>query len=253
MKENYLNAIVELDQLNKKTSFERYPAQSEIVDLFWSIAWDLEPGEVLNQKILPNPHINMVVYDEGTYLEGVVKSYFNYTLSGKGKIFGIKFRIGGLKSLCSTDAMYFMNKKIPVEEILTQPWHTIEKVSDKLTYVESLLKKARPYEKHGHLGEKMVEFIESQKNVTTLEQISHHFNMSKRSIQRLFHDYVGVNPKWVIRMSRLREIKSIAEENQIVDWTGLAQELGYTDQSHMIRDFKSIVGKTPKVFQADHK
>jgi AraC-like DNA-binding protein len=31
----------------------------------------------------------------------------------------------------------------------------------------------------------------------------------------------------------------------IVDWPGIVVELGYSDQAHFIKDFKTIVGRTP--------
>jgi len=39
------------------------------------------------------------------------------------------------------------------------------------------------------------------------------------------------------------------------DWSQMAQELGYFDQAHFIKDFKSIIGVTPAEYAksaADH-
>ncbi len=35
-----------------------------------------------------------------------------------------------------------------------------------------------------------------------------------------------------------------------VDWSELAYDLGYSDQSHFIRDFKANCGLTPKEYNA---
>jgi AraC-like DNA-binding protein len=35
-------------------------------------------------------------------------------------------------------------------------------------------------------------------------------------------------------------------DGDIPDWTRLALDLGYYDQAHLIKDFKSIVGKSPE-------
>jgi len=33
-----------------------------------------------------------------------------------------------------------------------------------------------------------------------------------------------------------------------VDWAGAAQELGYHDQAHLIRDFRAQIGSTPAAY-----
>ena len=39
-------------------------------------------------------------------------------------------------------------------------------------------------------------------------------------------------------------------ESVAVDWSALAQELGYFDQAHFIRDFKAQIGRTPAAYAA---
>jgi AraC-like DNA-binding protein len=34
-----------------------------------------------------------------------------------------------------------------------------------------------------------------------------------------------------------------------LDWAGLALELGYFDQSHLIRDFRRLTGYTPEKYR----
>lgn len=64
-------------------------------------------------------------------------------------------------------------------------------------------------------------------------------------LQRLFNEYVGVSPKWVINRYRLHEAVAILAQDQSIDWAQLAADLGYFDQAHFIRDFKSVTGRTP--------
>jgi AraC-like DNA-binding protein len=69
--------------------------------------------------------------------------------------------------------------------------------------------------------------------------------MGKRTLQRLFSQYVGVSPKWVIKRYRLHEAADQLGAGEVVDWAKLAVDLGYFDQAHFIKDFKTIVGQTP--------
>lgn len=69
----------------------------------------------------------------------------------------------------------------------------------------------------------------------------------------MFKRYVGVSPKWVIKRYRLHEVAGKLADNEETDWAQIAIELGYYDQSHFIKDFKSIVGESPGEYVANLK
>jgi AraC-like DNA-binding protein len=69
--------------------------------------------------------------------------------------------------------------------------------------------------------------------------------LSLRTLQRLFHEYVGVSPKWVIRRYRLQEAARLLAQGQQLQIARLAAELGYFDQAHLARDFRRLFGCSP--------
>jgi AraC-like DNA-binding protein len=69
--------------------------------------------------------------------------------------------------------------------------------------------------------------------------------LSARTLQRLFADYVGVSPKWVMRRARLHDAAERADSDEPVDWAVLASDLGYADQAHLTRDFTVTIGVPP--------
>ena len=71
-----------------------------------------------------------------------------------------------------------------------------------------------------------------------------------RTLQRLFADYVGVSPKWVMRRARLHEAAERADSGEPVDWAALASDLGYADQAHLTRDFTVTIGVPPTRYAA---
>ena len=78
-----------------------------------------------------------------------------------------------------------------------------------------------------------------------VDQLSAASGISARSLQRLFADYVGVGPKWVMRRARLHEAAARADSGEPIDWAGLAADLGYADQAHLTRDFTATIGVPP--------
>ena len=72
--------------------------------------------------------------------------------------------------------------------------------------------------------------------------------LGRRTIERLFREYVGPSPKRVIRQYRLQAAADQAAKGRVANWSRLANDLGYSDQAHFNRDFRAILGTTPSEF-----
>ena len=97
----------------------------------------------------------------------------------------------------------------------------------------------------------LVAEIDADRSLVRADALAARHGMSLRALQRLFDDYVGVGPKWVINRCRLHEAVDRLADGAAVDWTALALDLGYFDQAHFIRDFRTLVGRTPGEFARD--
>ncbi len=82
-----------------------------------------------------------------------------------------------------------------------------------------------------------------------MEDLARRSALGKRTLQRLFGEYIVVSPKWVIRRYRLHEAIERLRSGERLDYAQLALELGYFDQAHLINDFKFLLGYTPAGFQ----
>ncbi|QND66396.1 AraC family transcriptional regulator [Mesorhizobium loti] len=74
--------------------------------------------------------------------------------------------------------------------------------------------------------------------------------MTLRSMQRLFHEYVGVSPTWLLRRYRLQEAARLLAESSPLRLAELASDLGYFDQAHLARDFGRLFGCSPKEYRS---
>ena len=91
----------------------------------------------------------------------------------------------------------------------------------------------------------LVAGIAADRNLTSVEALAQHAGLTKRALQRLFNQYVGISPKWVINRYRLHEAVAQVQAGVPISWTELALMLGYFDQAHFIRDFRKLVGRSP--------
>jgi AraC-like DNA-binding protein len=92
--------------------------------------------------------------------------------------------------------------------------------------------------------------ITSDSSLRRVDELSVVSGLSVRALQRLFSDYVGVSPKWVMRRARLHEAALRADGGEPVDWAALASDLGYADQAHLTRDFTATIGVPPARYAA---
>lgn len=91
----------------------------------------------------------------------------------------------------------------------------------------------------------IIEAMEFDRALTRVDQVTEHFEIPIRTLQRLFRRYVGVTPKWVLRRYRLQDGAHLLAEGRTADLAALALELGYFDQAHFSNEFTKEIGMPP--------
>ncbi|MBV7270688.1 helix-turn-helix domain-containing protein [Winogradskyella luteola] len=81
--------------------------------------------------------------------------------------------------------------------------------------------------------------------VNKISYLQNEFNLSYRSIHRLYKDNLGLSPKQFMNILRFR---SIIQNNKHKNGHMLDLNYGYYDQSHLIREFKTFTNLTPRQF-----
>jgi AraC-like DNA-binding protein len=71
---------------------------------------------------------------------------------------------------------------------------------------------------------------------------------SRKRIVARFRDEIGLPPKAVARLLRFERARGLAGT---MPWGELAFECGFSDQSHLIAEFRRITGQTPGTFLQD--
>jgi AraC-like DNA-binding protein len=68
---------------------------------------------------------------------------------------------------------------------------------------------------------------------------------SHRHVVRTFEQAVGLKPKTYGRLRRFDRVLARLAAEPDASWADLAAAEGYTDQAHLIREFRSFAGVTP--------
>ncbi|MBV9275767.1 MAG: AraC family transcriptional regulator [Verrucomicrobia bacterium] len=75
--------------------------------------------------------------------------------------------------------------------------------------------------------------------------ISEQLGWTRKRLVKTFRDEIGVSPKVLGRVLRFQRTLAELNSRKIVNFSGIAAECGYSDQAHMIREFKDFSGLTP--------
>ncbi|MBK8468875.1 MAG: helix-turn-helix domain-containing protein [Candidatus Phosphoribacter sp.] len=78
--------------------------------------------------------------------------------------------------------------------------------------------------------------------------LARHLGVSHGHLDREFVRVVGLTPRALARILRLRRVLATVDVFGEVTWTSLAADWGWFDQSHFIRDFKRHTGVTPSEY-----
>ena len=82
----------------------------------------------------------------------------------------------------------------------------------------------------------------------SLPTVQNELNITERSLERYFKQYVGISPKLYARINRFQTALETLRKSNFDSLTDIAYQNNYFDQSHFIRDFKEFAGTTPKHF-----
>jgi AraC-like DNA-binding protein len=83
-----------------------------------------------------------------------------------------------------------------------------------------------------------------------IAEIAAELGVSHGHLDREFTRTVGLSPRRLARLLRVDRLLDGLDLDADVPWAGLAADLGWADQSHLIRDVKRHTGSTPSEYVA---
>lgn len=328
-----LRGIIDPAAMQRLVTLHRYPAGEVldgVVDWFWAVSWRLPSGAQHVQPVLSHPGANIsigTVDDVGACPErpqgrvyGLQRGVSQRRLVGDGWTVAAKTTVGGFGALITGPAQALTDRRTTLDEALgldgadlvarvtaltTEP----ERIDLLRTALEQVLHRRDPARlAQARRLAQAARLAEQDPAVTRPEHLAAATGVSLRTLQRLFGEYVGAGPAWVIRRWRVIEAADRARARHPgplrpspteavrdepgpvarvsgrgapdgtgdptgphstapgwpggpgrpagpagaapVTWAGIAAELGYSDQAHLVREFRAVLGTTPAAYAA---
>lgn len=254
------------DPADRTFTIDRYPVAPDLAALarrFWIPVWDVPPGRESPQRVLQYPVCLLIVTDDYARFYGVVSGLSTTTLEGRGWGVGVMFQPAAGHLLTGRPVRELTDRFVDVAEVAgLDAGMLVDGIrsamrpapSDSARHalarevVEQQLRRHLPVDEEGELVNAIVEHVETSPDLLRVDALCDRFDISERRLQRLLHKRIGLSPKWLIRRRRLQEAAERLRSG--AGLSGIAAELGYADQAHFTRDWRSATGLTPGEFAA---
>ncbi len=250
--------VLHAEAIRRESPVRRYlpePPLELFVQHFWPVAWDLQAP--VTRETLPHPTVHLVIEAGKSGLAGPTTERFIRTLEGRGRALGVKFHPGGFRPFWRGPVSELADRVLPLGETFGPEGLALETEVLRLGDDEAaavacaetfLLERLPQPDPQARLARELVRRILEDPGLQRVEALAEAAGVGLRSLQRLFSEYVGVSPKWVIRRYRLHEAVERLDAGETPDLAALALDLGYFDQAHFIHDFKTLLGRTPAAY-----
>lgn len=248
-----------------------------MLDRYWTVSWDMPDGLLHSQQLLTHPAAYFSVghreadaerrggVEESTngsvdviegLVTGVTTRLGTRVVGGRGWTVGAMAKPGGIGAFAAEPAAQLTDRGLPLADIVSAATELVTWIAvapDDATRVEllaSALEQSIISPRLEPAGEvaRIAQIAETDPSVRCVTDLAARAGIGPRTLQRMFHEYAGVSPGWVLRRYRLLDVADIIRTGEKVVWAEVAADLGYADQAHLIREFRGATGHTPAAY-----
>jgi AraC-like DNA-binding protein len=227
------------------SNFEVLPdGYAEIIFYFGSICSVSHNGIL---QPLPSPFImgllNQPVILNSDSMEVIATRCFPWTV----------FDLLGLTSGTGMGGVYLFEHPIAKLQLALQTLIESNKIEEAIVYVQEFFVNAQSQIPAESMLFKAGTAMRKAKGIIPVTQVAAAAHATVRTLERNFKQSSGHSVKDVSGLMRFEQVRNHLWHYPDANISGLAQELGYTDQSHLSREFKRYSGTTPGVFARNAK
>jgi AraC-like DNA-binding protein len=192
----------------------------------------------------------------GAVVSGPYSRFFSIDPRQHAAIIGVHFKPGGAFPILGLPIDQLTDSHINLESLwgrfaselrerlceATTPTHRFELLE------AALLSRLRhPLRDHTEVSVALEAFEKEWIDVTTRD-LARRVDLSQRRFIQVFADEVGLTPKLYSRIQRFQRTRDIVRKLMAPRWAEVAAGCGYSDQSHLIRDFQEFAGLSPSTY-----
>ena len=185
----------------------------------------------------------------GTTLEATNPDFIH-----QHRYFGVRFATGIISDLFDIGAEDLVDHQFNLLDMAPKAQRMFEQVVDAKCFSEQVAAaegffSSKSSRQFSTLSAMVIHYICEQKGNIRMAELEELTGYTIRTIQRVFREEMGMTPKAFCRIVRCQSAIYDINHKQDVVFSDLAFDLGFSDQSHFLREFKKLVTATPLSYQ----
>ncbi len=202
-----------------------------------------------SETLKPNGEFNKV------WVSGIHKNYLSISAPQNSEMFVIQFKPTGAYPFIHTPIEELNDTVVDAEklfgkDILSLREHILnsETPEKKFIHAEEWLDKR--YIKEKEPEKELLELFQAitRSPVNEYQKAISSYSKTQKHLINQFKKYFGLTPKSFQRIFRFNEILHQIHHKENINWSQVAYQCGYTDQSHFIKEFNQFSGFNPQEF-----
>jgi AraC-like DNA-binding protein len=229
------------------------------VDRFWYRGAEEAEESAGPTRVLPDGCLDIVVGPRGAIVVGAMTRPIIVPPAGRSGLVGVRFRPGMATAFLRVPAAALTDDHAPLEAIWPEGAAVADYVGSALGADGAVIRLAETLAARLPRLQALppdllaaVEQIMARGGRIDISHLAATLGITRQHLARRFAAHVGVTPKMLCRVVRLWQVLRATRRDR-VNWAALAADLGYSDQSHLASEFRTLTGLTPSRWMADRR
>ena len=173
------------------------------------------------------------------------------------EVLAARFKPAGARAFFREDLAELTDRYVALDQ-LDRPWRELAaRIGDAPTLAAGvrsleagLLQRLAPPSAGSGMTAIALDLLQAIEEPPRIAQVARTLGLSTRHLERTFRREVGLTPKHFARLMRFRRLLG-ALDRADPRWADLAAHAGYSDQPHLVREFRDFTGLTPRAWLAN--
>jgi AraC-like DNA-binding protein len=246
-----------------------HQALCEYVQCYWIIDNSGNVGKPVDEFMHPGGSTGIVfnlhdavsmdgnIITDKFFVDGTNKVSRRLSAQGLVQAIGIQFSVTGTYALHGLpmnellqDSLVYAPGNFKKLDTLHEQLINTTHVRERIAYLEQWLLNALDGAVETPVPVKeALPLIDASRGQLAIAELADELFISERQLERLFKTHIGISPKQYARLKRVARTRALLKQIDEMTLLEATQNAGYYDQSHFIREFKSIVGMTPGAYR----